>query len=142
MNVKVADASAVTAILFDEPEADDVAGTLEDGHFVTPCLLQYELANVCLVKLRRRPAEREAIVRAFELRDRLNVQMREVNVAGMVVIAKERGLTAYDASYPWLARFSRCRVGHAGPPITRGGVRHPLRLLGEGLEQPLTARVV
>ena len=105
MNVEIVDASAMAEILFDQPEADDVASPLEDGHLVGPRLLRYELAKVCLVKLRRRPAERQAIVRAFELRHRLHVQMREVDAVGVVAIAEETGLIAYDASYLWLARF-------------------------------------
>jgi len=104
MNVKVVDASAVAAILFDEPEADDVANTVEGAHLVAPFQLDYELANVCVVKSRRRPAERDEIVRTFDLRDRLNVQMRAVDAAGVVAIAEATGLTAYDASYFWLAR--------------------------------------
>ncbi len=105
MNVRVVDASAAAAVLFDEPEADDVATTLEGHQLVAPWLLEYELANVCLVKVRRRPCERDALVRAFHLRHRLHVQMREVDAVGVVAIAEETRLTAYDASYLWLARF-------------------------------------
>ena len=61
MAVKVVDASAVAAVLFGEPEADEIAERLRDARPVAPGLLAFELANVCLVKMRRHPDQRPGL---------------------------------------------------------------------------------
>ena len=102
--VRVVDASALAALLFGEPEADAVALQLGDARLVAPALLGFELANVCLVKVRRHPAQRDALLHAFRLRDRLDVAEIAVDHDGVLELAAATGLTAYDASYLWLAR--------------------------------------
>jgi predicted nucleic acid-binding protein len=102
--VKVVDASALAALVFGEPEAEDVAGALDGARPVAPSLLGFELANVCVAKCRRHPHQREALLAAFQLRDRLGTQAFAVDHAAALEIALATGLTAYDASYLWLAR--------------------------------------
>jgi predicted nucleic acid-binding protein len=103
-DVKVVDASALAALLFGEPEADLVAGQLDGARLVAPSLLAFELANVCLVKCRRHPDQREVLLAAFHLRDRLGVEEIAVDHAGALTLALNTGLIVYDASYLWLAR--------------------------------------
>ena len=104
MPVKVVDASAVAALLFGEPEADAVAAQLADSRLVAPGLLPFELANVCLIKSRRHPEQRAALMAAFQLYDRLSVEEVVVDHHAALELAKTTGLTAYDASYLWLAQ--------------------------------------
>ena len=101
---KVVDASALAALLFGETEAEAVAEMLHGVRLFGPTLLPFELANVCLVKCRRHPEQREALLAAFELRDRLSVEELAVDHASALDLALETGLTLYDASYLWLAR--------------------------------------
>lgn len=101
--VKVVDASALAALLFGEPEAEAVAGQLNGHRLIAPSLLAFELANVCSVKCRRHPNRREALEAGFRLRGRLGVEEIEVDHDAVVELALRTGLTAYDASYLWLA---------------------------------------
>ena len=102
--VKVVDASALAALLFGEPEADAIAASLEGARLTAPALLGFELANVCLTKMRRHPAQREALRAAFGLTDRLAVETVAVDHGAALDLAEATGLTVYDASYLWLAR--------------------------------------
>ena len=104
MLVKVVDASALAALLYGEPEAEAVATRLGDARLVAPVLLGFELANVCLIKSRRHPEKRATLAAAFKLRHRLNLEEVSVDHDGTVELATATGLTAYDASYLWLAR--------------------------------------
>jgi predicted nucleic acid-binding protein len=104
MAVKVVDASAFAALLFGEPQARAVADRLADSRLVAPGLLAFELANICLIKSRRHPDLRPALLAAFRLRDRLRVEEVAVDHHDALRLAAETGLTAYDASYLWLAR--------------------------------------
>jgi predicted nucleic acid-binding protein len=104
MAVKVVDASALAALLFGEPEGEAVAAQLADVELTAPSLLHFELANVCLIKARRHPAQREALTAAFLLRSRLRVKDVSVDHDAVLELAAATGLTASDASYLWLAQ--------------------------------------
>jgi predicted nucleic acid-binding protein len=105
MAVRVVDASAVAALLFGEPEADTIATQLDNVRLLVPSLLGFELANVCLIKMRRHPEQREALRTAFDLYEHLGLEEVTVDHAGVLDVAETTGLTAYDASYLWLARM-------------------------------------
>lgn len=102
--VKVVDASALAALLFGEPDAEVVAERLTDARLAAPTLLAFELANVCLVKCRRHPQQRQALLAGFGMRRELDVEEILVDHEAAVQLALETGLTAYDASYLWLTR--------------------------------------
>ncbi len=104
MVVKVVDASALAALLFGEPEAEHVAGRLTDSRLVAPALLQFELANVYLIKCRRHPNQNDTLRTAFALRVWMQVEEIAVDHDENLALATAIGLTAYDASYLWLAR--------------------------------------
>ena len=104
MPVKVVDASALAALLFGEPEAEAVAQRLGDAELRAPALLGFELANVCLIKSRRHPEKRAALTAAFALRNQLPLDEVAVDHDAALELATAIGLTAYDASYLWLAR--------------------------------------
>jgi predicted nucleic acid-binding protein len=103
-DVKVVDASALAAILFGEPEAEAVAARIGEARLVAPALLGFELANVCLVKCRRHPEQRNSLLAAFALRTRFAVEEIAIDHAEALALADAAGLTVYDASYLWLAR--------------------------------------
>ena len=102
--VKVVDASAIAAILFGEPEAEAVTEQLGNARLVAPALIGFEMANVCLIKSRRHPEKRAMLTAAFKLRGQLGLEEIAVDHDEMLELAVATGLTAYDASYLWLAR--------------------------------------
>ena len=100
--VHVVDASALGALLFGEPEAEEVAGRLSGAVLVAPALLAFELASIALEKIRSEPDSRDAILRNLALHLRMEIETVVVEHADVVALAQERGLTCYDASYLWL----------------------------------------
>jgi predicted nucleic acid-binding protein len=102
--VKVVDASAVAAMLFGEPEGVAVGAELEGASLAAPALLVFEIGNICIKKLRRFPEKRSATVSALGLFARMNIDLAEVDLIGVTLLADQSGLSAYDASYLWLAR--------------------------------------
>ena len=105
MAVKVVDASALGALLFGEPDGPAIAGRLRGGDLIAPALLPFEVANTCVKKMRRHPDQRDALMVAFGLLDRMEVRVVEVDLTEVLGVAERSGLTAYDASYLWLARM-------------------------------------
>ena len=104
MDVKVVDASAVAAVLFFEPEAEIVRPRIAAAKLVAPTVLEYELVNVCLKKMRRHPDFRPQWQQAHRLRARLRIEHVDIDFGDLLELAGDTGLTAYDASYLWLAR--------------------------------------
>lgn len=101
----VVDASAFAAIAFGEPGAEALVARLEGADVFAPTLLRFELINTAGKKVRRQPAEAPAILKALTtaLDDRWNITWRDVVPADVALVAFATGLTAYDASYLWLA---------------------------------------
>ena len=104
--IAVVDASALAAVVFNEPQATDVLERLANRQLVAPRLLVYELLNTAAKKLRRHPdqaaAIRAGVTRA--LADDFAIYWSDVEPGPVLELAGTTGLSAYDASYLWLAR--------------------------------------
>ena len=101
----VVDASAFAAMIFQEPEAAEVMARLDGAMVFAPTLLFYELANTAWKKAHRQPADARKILRALSLVSTgdWGIVWRDVPPVDVVLVATVTGLTAYDASYLWLA---------------------------------------
>lgn len=110
MAVKVVDASALGALLFGEPDGAAVAERLGAARLIAPALLPFEVANICLKKMRRHSDQRDLLLVAFGMLARMEVGTVEVDQDEALVLAERVGLSAYDGSYLWLARQTRSEL--------------------------------
>ena len=104
MTVKVVDASAFAATVFLEREAYAIRARFADHQLISPALFRYEMANICWKKMRAQPEERDIIFGQFVASQTINIELRDVDLAEAVVLGSKFNLSAYDASYLWLAR--------------------------------------
>jgi predicted nucleic acid-binding protein len=106
----VVDASAIGAIAFGEADGPTLKAHLEGETLLAPGLIDFELMNIAVRKVRTRP-ETAALV-AVGLAAALQLPLSRVSVPGLevLVLAAETGLTAYDAAYLWLARSRDCEL--------------------------------
>jgi predicted nucleic acid-binding protein len=74
---------------------------------VAPTLLWFELAGICLKKIKAHPKQKEELLQALGLAGRLPIQSIEVDQPEVIRLAGKTGLTAYDASYLWLVQRLR-----------------------------------
>ena len=93
------DASAVAAVVFGEPEADEMANYFEDETLVAPALIDFELANVGLKKLRRRPEQAADIIAALKRAAGMRIDRVAVSPVEVLKLAAQTGLSVYDAAY-------------------------------------------
>ncbi len=103
MPARVVDASALAAVVFNEPDADQVVTRLDGSTLAAPLLMPFELASACLQKLRRHPDQREAILAAHARARRMDITQTEVDIDQVLTLAEETALSVYDACYLWLA---------------------------------------
>lgn len=101
--ILVVDASAIGAVLFEEPEGATVRAHVREETLIAPHLLDYEVANIALKKVRR-GIEPAPLVWAMLTRLE-SIPIRRVSVPPVDVaeLARRAALSAYDASYLWLA---------------------------------------
>lgn len=105
MRRSVVDASALAALAFHEPSADEVASRLDGREAHAPWLLRFEMANVALQLCRRRPSQSSAVLDALAtaLGPDCGIEWHDIDPIDVVHMSKTTGLTAYDAAYLWLA---------------------------------------
>ncbi len=102
MRATVIDASAIAAVLFDEPEAAPVVASAK-GKLIAPTLLRYELASVATTKLIRHPQRKDEILSRYRLLDKLAIEYVEPEWPDLPIIARRWALSACDAAYLQLA---------------------------------------
>ena len=102
MRAMVVDASALAAVIFDEPEAVPIVASVT-GALIAPGLILYELASVCTVKTIRHPGCAEEIDARYRLLDSVALDLVEPNWDQLPALARRWQLSAYDAAYLQLA---------------------------------------
>ena len=75
-----------------------------------PAIIDYELANVALTKIRRRSISTADAMRILTSYAGLEIERFDVDALSAVRIGELFGVTAYDAAYLWVA-------GHLRAPI-------------------------
>lgn len=99
----VIDASAVAAMIFEEPEANQIRSAFDNYSLFAPFLLPVELANVCVKKIRRMPDRTAELMRMHAVVPTLEIELFEVDQLSLPTLALQHRLSAYDASYLLLA---------------------------------------
>lgn len=110
MHSAVLDASALGALIFNEPDAESIADRLADATIIAPTLIWFELASACLKKIIKYSAEVDKIMSAFQLGTKMRITTVDVDHAAVVNLAQKTRLTTYDASYLWLAQETGGRL--------------------------------
>ena len=126
---KVIDASAICALLFGEPEAEEIAGRIAGARLLSPTLLDFELANVCWKKCRRDPQRQAAHLAAYRLRDRLAIETLSVDHAEALTLALQTGLRSKPGQMNRFSSSAMIQDLAASSPnlrFTEAGISTPL----------------
>ena len=90
--------------MFGEAAGPALAERTELAQCHAPVLIVFEVSNCCTKKIRRHPAQRDALLAGFDAFQRLEIDGHAVDARDVIALAIEHRLSAYDASYLWLAR--------------------------------------
>ena len=104
MAVQVIDTSALAAVVFVEPDGQRIAAHIEAHDLIAPHLLSFELANVCLTKIRPHPTQRSLLLAAYGMISPLPLTLMAVNMPEVLELTEIRKLTTYEVSFLWLAQ--------------------------------------
>ena len=100
----VVDSSVFAAIAFDELEAREALSLVKGYEFYAPFLMSFEVANIAWKKVNRDPAQRLEILEGLTIALNTPINWTTVDFSETLKLALETGLTAYDASYLYLAQ--------------------------------------
>lgn len=102
----VVDCSALAGVLFQEPWMDQAVQRLSGHRLFAPHLLQAEICSVAVKKARRGAVE--AAAAGLAQWHSVAVELTDFDVEQAFALAQRYQLSAYDASYLWLAEQLRC----------------------------------
>ena len=102
--VVVVDVSALAAVLFDEPAGAAMVDRLVDHELHVPAVFYFELTNIACAKIRMRPADKPAFEASLQDGLAYPISVDRVDFLEVLRLAIATKLSAYDASYLWLAR--------------------------------------
>jgi predicted nucleic acid-binding protein len=88
---KVADASLLGAVVFEESRSEEGVALLEGADLYEPTLLPYELSSIARKKILQHPEQREALLRALAMALSLDIRWVEVDHLQVVNLALETG---------------------------------------------------
>lgn len=95
----VIDASALLAVLLDEPEREMIVESTKGASLVAPASLVYEVGNALSSLMRRQSlsiAESVAVYHAFV---RISIRLIEPDMQAAILVSGEESIYAYDAYF-------------------------------------------
>ncbi len=103
----VVDTSVLASLAFDEPAAARWVAAIQGAVLYAPSLLRHEMMAVAVKKCRLDPERSAEILSALAsaLDQRRGINWIDPNPTDVALLAHATGLSAYDASYLWLAGF-------------------------------------
>lgn len=117
------DCSVVAASLFLEPGLVETAGEIMGGcELHAPELLGYEFTNVAVKKFQQpHAAVGTEVLTSFEM---LAIALHGVDFAAVLELAQRYSLSAYDASYLWLAAELKTSLATFDRRLAEAARRH------------------
>lgn len=118
----VVDCSALAGVLFQEPWMDQALQRLSGHRLYAPHLLQAEICSVAVKKARQGAAETAA--EGLAQWQNVAVELTDFDVPQTYELARRYQLSAYDASYLWLAEQLRCPLATFDARLAAAATEH------------------
>lgn len=102
----VVDASAVLAVILDEPEKPALVAATEGATLWAPACLSWEIGNAFSAILKRKRMDLDLVSKGLSVFHMIPIQQMEVSLVEALELCDRHGIYAYDAYYLQLARRS------------------------------------
>ena len=111
----VTDASALLAVVLDEPERASIIEATQGVSLISPLALHLEIGNALIAMHKRRRIKEEAVLPAWKAAQHIPVRLIPVEIAAALSLALAHGIYAYDAYY------LQCALSNRRPLVTLDG---------------------
>jgi predicted nucleic acid-binding protein len=101
----VIDASAVIAVILNEPTKSAIIEATKGAEAISPASLPWEVGNALSANFKRDRITLNQALRAAEEYQKINVRLVDVDLEHALRISMELKIYAYDASLLWCASF-------------------------------------
>lgn len=95
----VTDASALLAVVLDEPERGAIIDATQGVTLISPLALPYEIGNALIALRKRGRIEEDAILPAWNAAQQIPIQLVPVEMENALALALDHRIYAYDAYY-------------------------------------------
>ena len=93
------DASAIMAIILNEPNRDMIIKLTNDAMLLSPEVIPFEIGNALVNLYRRQKLSKEKVLEAYAIFITMPLKLIKVHVEKALQIACEHNIYAYDAYY-------------------------------------------
>jgi predicted nucleic acid-binding protein len=100
----VVDASAVLAVILNEPEKAKIIAQTQSCSLISPGCLKWEIGNAFTAMLKRKRLTLEEATRGLEIYAMIPIQEMDVSLLEAVQLSERHNIYAYDAYYLELAK--------------------------------------
>lgn len=120
--VWVIDCSVMAGFLFQEPWKEQAQAQMTGRSLHAPYLLPHEICSVALKKSRRGAAlaANEGLAQWKDMA----IELHGIDLVATLALAQQYQLSAYDASYLWLAAELKCPLATFDEQLAQAAKRH------------------
>lgn len=104
----VADTNVFLAVVLNEPEKDMIIRLTEGHEVIAPDILPFEIGNALTPMMKKKVLRKEEVIAAWEVVQRIPVDLRPTDIQAALRIAIQWNLYAYDAYFLACAENLRC----------------------------------
>jgi len=108
----IADTNTFIAVALNEPEKDMIIRLTEGHELLAPEVLPFEIGNALTAMMKRNVLRVDEVVSAWEMVQRIPVDLRRIDVGAALKIATIHNIYAYDAY------FLECALNLRSPLLT------------------------
>ena len=108
----IADTNIFIAVALNEPEKDMIIRLTEGHDLLAPNVLPFEMGKALTAMMRRNVLNPEEVISAWEMIQRIPVDLRRIDVGAALKIAIRLNIYAYDAY------FLECALNLRSPLLT------------------------
>jgi len=108
----IADTNTFIAVALNEPEKDIIIRLTEGHDLIAPDVLPFEIGNALTAMMKKNTLKKEEVGSAWEIVQKIPVDLRHTNIKSALGIAIKYNLYAYDAY------FLECAENFRSPLLT------------------------
>ena len=111
MNI-VSDTNILLAVIFNEPEKDNIVRLTSGNDAIAPEILPYEVGNALSAMIKRKQITHKEALQAQRSINSIPVRLMSIDIAQSLQLAIDFNIYAYDAY------FLQCAIKHSCPLLT------------------------
>ena len=124
------DASAIMAVIVDEPEREIVIKLTKNATIFSPDMVSYEIANGLTKMMKRKIIDKETMINAYWYFRKIPIEGAKVDVEKALELAWEYSTYAYDAYYLETAKRLKLPLLTFDSGMSRIGKEIGIQILG------------